>query len=241
MSKTRALAARWFMDVRVGRQPLFWVLLLIYGSMLVGILTGSPERPRGVYYFSEMGLYLLSIIATGAMFQREISGDMEMVASYPVSLRAMALRKWVFSILLAAVLELGWMIIYHLKYGGIKTAMYDWKGGEPGFSVTAARPLGILLQTLPAIMLLISLTMAGIIVFKKIFAGLLIGSAVFMLDTITSGQLLERWTLYTAYLPKTASFPLNRVMLLGGSALLAGAAIWFIAQRERWTAKDEEE
>lgn len=228
------------LDVKVHKQPMSWLTLLIFGLYLLAILLSDPERPRTVYYFSEMGMLPLAVMVTLLLFQREIGGGgMEVIATYPVSLRMLALRKWALAILLTAGLGIVWMMVYLWKFGAIVTVRYSWSGAEPvpksEMGITA-----LLLQTLPAYVLLISLAAVGIVVFRKIYGGLISGFSVWMLDTISSGSLLGRWTLYTAFLEKEHSFPANRLILLLAALLLLAFAVWLIGRRERWITVEEE-
>ncbi|MBQ4901120.1 hypothetical protein KB559_19955 [Paenibacillus sp. Marseille-P2973] len=224
-------------DLKLQKQPVAALVLFVFILYLISILLG--DKPRTVYYFSEMGMYPLVIMLMLLLFQREIGGgSMEMIATYPVSLRLIAVRKWVLALLYASLLNVGWMAVYLLKFGRISTFMYPWGGGEGAKRVTGIFPL--MLQTMPAFMLLASITLIGMVIFRKTYGGLALGFAVWMVDTVSGGSWLSRWTLYTAFLPEKASFPLNRVMLMLAAAALLAAAVWLIGKRERWIIEEEE-
>ncbi|MFD1177142.1 hypothetical protein ACFQ3W_12675 [Paenibacillus puldeungensis] len=227
-------------DVKLHKQPMMFIALVLFGLYLLNIVTGDPARPRTVYYLSEMGMFPLVIIVTLLMYQREIGGGgMEIIATYPISLRVMVVRKWVIAILISVLFSLGWMTAYLLKYGEIITTHFLWSGATP----IKGKPIGVvplLLQTLPAYLLFASLTVTGIIVFRKIYGGLILGFSVWVLDTISGGSVFNSWTLYTAYLGKEDSFPANRIVLLIASILLLMFSVWLVGKRERWIAVEEE-
>ncbi len=226
-------------DWRLHKQPAALLAILLLISYLLGIVTGQPDKPRAVNYIAEMGMFPLVIMFTILMFQHEIGGGgMEIISTYPVSLRLIALRKWLNAVFLSLPASLVWMIVYLYKNGAISTYMYPWNGAKAVFR--AASPPELLIQVLPAYLLLASLTMAGIIVFRSIYGGLIAGFALWILDTISGGSLLSSFTLYTAYLPQKASFPVNRLVLLLASALLLAVALWLIGYRERWIGREEE-
>ncbi|GGG14583.1 hypothetical protein [Paenibacillus aceti] len=226
-------------DWRLHKQPVAILAILLLLLYLISIVTGQADKPRVVSYYAEMGMFPLVIMFTTMMFQHEIGGGgMEIIATYPVSLRLIAWRKWLSAVLLSLLASLIWMSVYLYKYGMIRTKFYPWNGGEAVFR--SGGILELLLQALPAYLLLASLTLVGIIVFRSIYGGLLSGFSIWILDTISGGRLLASFTLYTAYLPREASFPLNRVTMLLVSVLLLGLALWLIGYRERWIGREEE-
>ncbi|GIO87767.1 hypothetical protein J25TS5_46990 [Paenibacillus faecis] len=226
-------------DFKLQKQPVAGLVVLIFLLYLIGILSGDPNRPRMVYYFSEMGMFPLVIMMTLVMFQRELGGGgMEMIATYPVSLHLIALRKWLLALGYASVLNVGWMLVYLAKFGEIKTLMYPWSGGE-GVKVSTGIP-ALMLQNLPAFMLLSSLTLAGMLIFRKTYGGLVSGFSVWVLDTISRGDLLKGFTLYTEFLPVDGTFVANRLVLLAGAGGLLGFSLWLIGKRERWILEEEE-
>ncbi|GAA0411088.1 hypothetical protein [Paenibacillus motobuensis] len=226
-------------DWRLHKQPVALLTIILLISYLLGIITGQPDKPRTVNYIAEMGMFPLVIMFTILMFQHEIGGGgMEIISTYPISLRLIALRKWLNVVLLSVLASLLWMMVYLFKYGEIHTYMYPWNGAEAVFR--AASMPELLIQVLPAYLLLASLTLAGIIVFRSIYGGLIAGFVLWILDTISGGSLLSSFTLYTAYLPQEASFPVNRWVLLLASVLLLAIALWLIGYRERWIGREEE-
>lgn len=226
-------------DWRLYKQPVALLTIILLISYFIGIITGQPDKPRAVNYIAEMGMFPLVIMFTILMFQHEIGGGgMEIISTYPISLRLIALRKWFNVVLLSVLASLLWMMVYLFKYGEISTDMYPWNGAKGAFR--AASMPELLIQVLPAYLLLASLTMAAIIVFRSIYGGIIAGFALWILDTISGGSLLSSFTLYTAYLPQEASFPINRLVLLLASALLLAIALWLIGYRERWIGREEE-
>lgn len=228
------------LEFKVHKQPMAWLALLLFAVYLLSILLSDPSRPRTVYYFSEMALFSVALIIPLLLFQREIGGGgMEVIATYPVSLRVLAFRKWLMAIGLTAGLGIILMSVYAWHFGGIWAPRHPWNGAEviPKAEMTAG---SLILQNLPAYVLLISLSVAGIVAFRRIYGGLVLGFAVWVLDTISSGEWLSRWTLYASYLKKQHSFPQNRIGLIIASLLLLAFAVWLIGRRERWISVEEE-
>lgn len=226
-------------DFKLQKQPVAGLVVFVFLLYLISILTSNPDRPRTVFYFSEMGMFPLVIMLTLVMFQRELGGgSMEMVATYPVSLRLVALRKWLLALGYASILNVGWMLVYLAKFGGIKTVMYPWSGGA-GAKLSTGIP-ALMLQNLPAFMLLSSLTLAGMLIFRKTYGGLVSGFSVWVLDTISRGDLLKGFTLYTEFLPVDGTFVANRLVLLAGAGGMLGFSLWLIGKRERWILEEEE-
>lgn len=244
MMQMRTDARSWFrgltLELKVQKQPMAWLGLLLFAVYILSILLSDPGRPRNVVYFSGMALFSLAILLPLLLFQWEIGGGgMEVIATYPVSLRMLAFRRWLLAILLTAGLGMILMSVYAWHFGGIWTARYPWNGAEviPKAEMTAG---SLILQNLPAYVLLISLSTAGIIAFRRIYGGLVLGFAVWVLDTMSSGEWLGQWTLYASYLKKTYSFPHNRIGLLIASLILLVFAVWLIGKRERWISVEEE-
>lgn len=238
-AELRALGSQVRLDLKIGKQPLFLVTLFIYLSYWAAIIMGNADYPQTVYYFSEMGMFPVVILLAVLLFEREIGGGgMEVIATYPVSLKFMVIRKWTLSLVLTAVAGVGWMFIYRAKFGEIMTRVYPWNGEE-----AAAAQVGfltLLLQTLPAYMLLASVAVLGIVWFQKLYGGLVLAFALWMLDTISFGKVLGKCTLYAAYLPEGVSFVANRIILMAISCVCLLMAVWVIDRRERWIGREEE-
>lgn len=240
-AELRALGSQVRLDLKIGKQPLFLVTLFIYLSYWAAIMAGDAEYPQTVYYFSEMGMFPVVILLAVTLFEREIGAGMEVIATYPVSLKFMVVRKWTLSLALSALAGVGWMFVYQAKFGEIVTRVYPWNG--EGAAVAQVGYLTLLLQMLPAYMLLASVAVLGIVWFQRLYGGLLLAFALWMLDTISFGKVLGKWTLYAAYLPEGAegvSFVVNRILLMAISCLCLLIAVWVIDRRERWIGREEE-
>ncbi|AWB46010.1 hypothetical protein DCC85_18765 [Paenibacillus sp. CAA11] len=239
MNRLKLTVSKMVIDLKIYKQPAVWLCLAIYAAYLLSILSGDPDKPRTVYYYSELGMFPLSIIITGALFQRELSGGTEVLASYPVSLGLMTLRKWLLSVMLVLLAHVGWMGTYLWKYGGIRAKLYSWSGGEP--SVSLVSPLQLLQQITPAYLFLMALTTCCILLVHRVYVGLLISFGIWILETLTSGLIMARWTLYATYLPPRASYTANRVGLMVGCIFLLVIAVVLAGRRSRWLSKEEEE
>lgn len=238
-TELKTLGSQVKLDLNIVKQPLFLLTLLIYLSYWGAILTGDENYPQTVFYFAEMGMFPIVIMLTVLLFEREIGGGgMEVIATYPVSLRLMAVRKWVLALVLSALAGMGWMVVYRMKFAGILTVMHAWNDSEAIFR--QAGYLELLLQTLPAYMLLASITVLGIASFQKLYGGLVLAFALWILDTVSAGNMLGGWTLYTAYLPEGSSFTANRIILLAAASLFLLLASWMLGMRERWISREEE-
>ncbi|MNJ40575.1 hypothetical protein [Paenibacillus bouchesdurhonensis] len=238
-TELKMLGSQIRLDLNLGKQPLFLLTLIIYLFYWFVILTGNVDYPHTVHYYSEMGMFPVVIMLTILLFEREIGGgSMEVIGTYPVSLRLMAVRKWIVALVLVALAGMGWMAVYRIKFGSIMTVMHPWHGGE---SVSRqAGYLELLLQTMPAYMLLASLAVLGIAWLQKLYGGLILAFSLWVLDTVSMGTVLGDWTLYAAFLPKDSSFIVNRVVLLISACLFMILALWLVGMRERWIGREEE-
>lgn len=235
----KVLGSQIRLDLNIARQPLFFLTLIIYLSYWVVILTGDADYPQTLYYYSEMGMFPVVIMLTVLLFEREIGGgSMEVIGTYPVSLRIMAVRKWALGLVLAVLAGMGWMAVYRIKFGEMMTVMYPWNGGEA--VSRQAGYLELLLQTMPAYMLLASVAVLGIAWFQKLYGGLILSFAVWVLDTVSLGSVLKDWTLYAAFLPQDSSFIANRVILLVCACLFLLLGVRLIGIRDRWIGREEE-
>jgi hypothetical protein len=229
----------WTLELKVHKQPITWLTLLMFVLYLLGILLGDPERPRNVYYFSEMAMFSVAVLLPLLLFQRDIGGGMEVLATYPVSLGQLVFRKWLLSLLLTVGLGVILMSVYAWFFGGIWTIRHPWNGAE-AIPRAEMSVYSLILQNLPAYVLLNSLTIVGIVLFRRIYGGLVLGFAVWVMDSLSFGDWLGRWTLYASYLKKSYSFPQNRIGLLIASLLLLAFAVWLMGRRERWISAEEE-
>lgn len=57
-------------DLKLQKQPVAALVLFVFILYLISIMLG--DKPRTVYYFSEMGMYPLVIMLMLLLFQREI-------------------------------------------------------------------------------------------------------------------------------------------------------------------------
>ncbi|GIP24438.1 hypothetical protein [Paenibacillus sp. J22TS3] len=236
MSKTQI--ARLQIELRLVRQPLAWMITLLYLLLLFTMVTGSPDAPRPVYYYNEMAMFVFAVMTTVLLFHNEIGGNgMEVIASYPISLARLTMRKWLLCLVALGLAEVGWTTVYGLKYGTVTTLMYTWKDTS---SLVGTHAAALFIQALPSYMLISALTIAGIIVTRTLYGGMAAGFGYWMLDSISSGDLLKDYTLYTAYLPEQASFSWNRTVYVTASLILLAGSAWLASRRHRWISREEE-
>lgn len=239
MIRIKSLWLKTAVDLRFYRQPGMWLILIIYGLLLFTILNGNPERPPVVYYYSELSMLPLCIMIAGVMCQREFSGGMEVLATYPVSLSWLTLRKWILSEGVVLLLQLGWMGVYLEKYHVIVTRVQFWGGGSS--TVTSISPMALLMQIAPAPLFLTAFTVFAIMLTRRIYMGQLMAFMYWLFDSLYSGTVPSSWTLYTTFLSEQASFPVNRYILLAGTVLLLAVACWLSEKRTLWILREEEE
>src|SRR5690606_29165703 len=159
------------------------------------IVLGDPERPRNVYYFSEMAMFSVAVLLPLLLFQRDIGGGMEVLATYPVSLGQLVIRKWLLSLLLTVGLGIILMSVYAWFVGGIWAILRPLSGAGAIPWVVMGFCLRAFLN-MPGYVLLISLTIVGTLLFRRIYGGLVLCFAVWAMYSLTFGDWLGRWTLY---------------------------------------------
>ncbi|MNJ32524.1 ABC-2 family transporter protein [compost metagenome] len=207
--------------------------------LIATIFTADPARPRSTLNYTELGMFPLIIMVMTLLLGREFGGNgMEILATYPISLRWLAFRKWLLAIGLTLLANLGWMLCYILYFGKLRSSLYMWDGSDKIVSENALIPLFI--QGLPAYLLVVSLVLCGTIIFQKTYGGLLFGFTYWIMDTLSSGQLLFPFSLYSNFLVHDHQFTGNRVALLLAAVLLLGIALWLVGRRERWIGREEE-
>lgn len=227
------------MNLRLLKEPMsLWTLT--YFIFLIGtIFTAHPDKPRSTLNYAELGMFPLIIMFMILLLGREFGGNgMEMLATYPISLRWLALRKWLLAIGLTFLANLGWMLCYILYFGKLKTNLYIWGGKDTFLTENAIIPLFI--QGLPAYLFLASLVLCGTIIFQKTYGGLIFGFTYWIMDTVSGGQLLYPFSLYTGFLRHAHQFTGNRIALILTATLLLAASLWLVGKRERWVGREEE-
>lgn len=227
------------MQWRLVKEPVFLWTMAYFIFLLVTIFTGDPAQPRLTFYYSEMGMFPLIIMVMTVLLGREFGGGgMEMIATYPVSLRWLALRKWLGTLIYIAIANIIWMIAYIMQFGKLEPWIYTWREGTKVVSENAF--FALFMQGLPAYMLMASLVLLGTVLFQKTYGGLLFGFSLWALDTLSGGGVLRKFTLYANLLEKITWFTANRITLLLLTALLLAIALWLTGHRERWISKEEE-
>ncbi|MEK5059293.1 hypothetical protein ACFSVM_19805 [Paenibacillus shunpengii] len=229
------------MELKGMRSGTFWLVVAIYLLLLTTILFRTFEdgaAPNPMQY-NEMLSFLLCTMAAILFFQREWgAGSMETIASYPMSLTAMTIRKWGLAIILMLIAQAGWMTLYVLRFGQMSARVYPWDGGE---AITdTVHMIELLIQPLPAMLFMISITIFGMVLSQKLYGGLALGFAWWLLDTMTMGAIFRHFTLYTTYLDmREVPFVLNRGLLVGASLILLIISIFVINRRHRYTKESE--
>ncbi|WDH98108.1 hypothetical protein PUW24_03870 [Paenibacillus urinalis] len=229
------------MELKGMRSGSFWLVVAIYLLLLGTILfrTFEHEAAPNPMQYNETLSFLLCTMVAMLFFQREWGGgSMETIASYPMSLTAMTMRKWGLAIILMLIAQAGWMTLYVLRFGQMTALTYPWDGGE---AITdTVQKIELLIQPLPAMMFMISITIFGMVLSQKLYGGLALGFAWWLLDTITTGAILRYFTLYTTYLDmREVPFVLNRLLLVGVSLILLIVSCYVVNRRQRYT-KDQE-
>lgn len=227
------------MQSRLVKEPIFLWTMAYFIFLLVTIFIADPTKPRLTFYYAEMGMFPLIIMVMTVLLGREFGGGgMEMIATYPVSLRWLAFRKWLGTLIYIAMANIIWMIAYIVRFGKLEPWLYTWGEGTKVVSENAF--FALFMQGLPAYMLMASLVLLGTVIFQKTYGGLLFGFSLWAIDTLSGGGLLRRFTLYANLLEKDTWFTANRIALLLLTALLLAITLWLTGLRERWIGKEEE-
>jgi hypothetical protein len=227
-------------DVKSLRSILLLIPITYYLLLLWSLLAADPAYPRTVYYYNELAFVPLLVLLTISFFQREFGGGlMEIYATYPLSLSVMVLRK--FSMILGTVLLLhaGWVMLYFGKFHRLETDIYSFAQSKLLWG--EATWLQLFAQALPGYLLIISFVILIMVLSKKLYTGLAAGFALWLIEVLSSGKLLERFALFTKDIPPDIQFLHNRWLLTGIAVGLALAAIWSVNQRRHWIGHDEGE
>ncbi|MDI3298828.1 MAG: hypothetical protein QJR08_06640 [Bacillota bacterium] len=221
----------WLAEWRALRSGMF-AIMAVYGGLLVTYLLLAP-RPPSVALYNEVAMAPLAVMAVGVLFHRDLAGNqMELFASYPLSLAAMIVRKWASALGLVLAFHLLWSRVYLWRFREIVAPLYSWSGRA--WAWKPASELSLLALALPEYMAVAGLTLLVTIVAKRVDVGLLAGFALFLLESLNAGSGASgAGALFTMNLPAQALLP-NRILWTGaGLAALALAALW-TERRTRW-------
>lgn len=197
------------------------------------------DRPLNVFYYNEMGAVLLAIMATGTLFQRELSGSqMELFATYPTSLAGMVVCKAAWALGIVLVFCLIWTRVYLWKFPGMVSAIpIPWSGTQPGAPVTE---IDLFILAVPGYLAVIGIALVSMVAAKRTHVGLLIGFGLWLWQSL-EGPGLGNASLFTAYLPQNAPLLANRLAWAGIGGVCVALAAGLAERRERWVGVDSPE
>ncbi|HHY66347.1 MAG TPA: hypothetical protein GX517_03965 [Alicyclobacillus sp.] len=207
--------------------------------MLVLLSLIVADRPRNIFYYNEMGSVLLAIMASGTLFQRELSGSqMELFAAYPASLAGMVVRKGVWTLGVVLVFHPMWTLVYLWKFlGMIAYVSIPWAGVGPGAPVSE---IDLLAVAVPGYLAAIGITIAVMVAAKRVHIGLLAGFGFWLWQSL-QGPGLGSVSLFTPYLPQNTSLLANRLVWAGIGMVCVAVAAGLAERRERWIGVDSPE
>ncbi|WNQ11168.1 hypothetical protein MJA45_26805 [Paenibacillus aurantius] len=232
--------SRWLIEMKNLRTPLVLVPAVYYILLLVSIALSDPGRPRNLYNYNELAFLPFVVMLTILMGRVEFGGrTMEIISTYPLSYTRLLLRKMAAALASAVLLHAGLMGAYRLRFHTLEALYYPYNGASPGAADAGWLPL--LLQALPAYLLLAALTMLGMTLSRKLYGGLAAGFGLWMLSVLAPPGTLGPFVLLTAGLSENMSFPVNRLWLIGASMAAAAAAAVILNRRSRWVVEGETE
>lgn len=222
------------------KSALGWPAVFACGYFLALVLfLLQSDGPRNLFYLNEMAMCLLVVFTTYVWFQREIGGGMmEMLGTFPISFTGMIGRKLLLVHLTVLVCHYVLMGVYVWRLGPLRTVMFPWDGGAPFIRTTSWWELYG--QALPGYFVIAALTVFGFTLTKHVFGGVGFAVAYWMFEGLTAGGTTQALSLYTAYLPDGASFPLNRLLLAAIGGLLLVTAAGLLQRRSRWIAAESD-
>lgn len=215
-------------------------LALIYYAILLGMIV-QADHPLNLFYLNEVFMLPFIVLLTTLFFQRELAGTFpEMLVTYPISITAMIARKFLIIFGWTVLFHLGWSMVYLLKFGEMITDIYPFSGGNS--SEMEVSWFRLFIQSMPEYWLFICLSIAGIVISKRLYGGIIIAFAYWLFELISMGIVTKAFTLFTLYLQGyDGSFLMNRlVFTLIAAALLILAIITF-NHRFRWIVDEEPE
>lgn len=213
-----------------------------YGTVVFLLLFISTflfsEYPRDLYFLNEMFMLPLVVLCTVSFFQREFGGFFsEIYATFPLSFFSMIVRKLVLLYSLIALIHFSWVMTYVAKFDKMETVLYSYVKDVGQFQEVSW--LQLFLQALPAYFIFTAVTLLAMVVTKKVYAGIGVGFAIWLVEVISMGQITKRWTLFTVYIPEDASFVVNRLGLVIVSLIVIIISIFWANKREKWIINDD--
>lgn len=230
------MLSKWGEDMKGLRGLWLYIAAGFYSLFLLSFLLS--EEPRDLFFLNEVFMLPLVILLTIIVFQKEFGGYFsEVFATFPLCMAAVVGRKCVQLFIVVTAVHLIWVTLYRLTFGQLQTVAYDYENQEMVF--TDLSWLELFAQGLPAYGLAAAVTVTGLIFTKKVYGGLGAGFALWMIEVLTMGAFLGRWTLFTMYMPDGATFAGNRTGLAAAAiVLLLMAAVW-AGRREKWLTADD--
>jgi len=230
--------SKWWVELKGLKGWMLIMPLLYYLLLLASILLADSDRPRNLFYYNEMAFLPLLVMLVVLFFQREFGGSsMEIYATLPISFGGMLVRKAVLLVCATILLHLGWTLFYWLKFHQLRAGVYHYFTDQAMREETRWLPL--FLQALPEYLIIMATTMLTIILFKRLYGGMLAGFLIWMIEVLSGGSLFAHLSLLTINLPREGSFTVNRFLLILFSILFFLISLWLINRRQRWILHEE--
>ncbi|WP_253735962.1 hypothetical protein [Paenibacillus sp. FJAT-26967] len=228
-------------------KSMWGILPFLYLLMLaVTFFTADPEYPNNPLFYAETAFYPLLIMLTIGMFQRELSGAMEIFATFPISMKGMVLRKLGLLALFTVLYQISWHTAYRAKFGTVSTLVFSYSSPVEPQPQADAGIGSLLLQQLPALLFMCLLVITLLLLTKKIYTGLLAGLGIWMLDMLSHGSWMPYLALHTSFIKEHSRglpglFLTNRLLLTAAACLLLALTLLVADNRSRWIGHEEEE
>lgn len=221
-----------------GMKGLTLWLVIIYVAIILAMIL-QANHPLNLYFLNEVFMLPLLVLLTTLFFQRELAGTFpEILVTYPISIAGMMARKFLLIFVWTVLIHLCWSMVYLLKFGKMVTLIYPFSDGNP--SEMEVSWIRLFIQAMPEYWLFICLTIAGTIISKRLYGGVIIAFAYWLFELISVGSVTKSYALFTALLQgNDGSFLSNRLVLTLIAAVLLILAIFIFNHRSRWIVDEE--
>ncbi|MCR6109617.1 hypothetical protein HXA35_04610 [Bacillus sp. A301a_S52] len=232
------MLSKWQEDLKGMWGTWLFVMLGCYGLFLSSFVFVDADNPRDLFYLNELFMIPLVTLMTVLVFQKEFGGYFsEVFATFPLKMWEVIVRKFTQFIILLAGVHLLWVEIYRLKFGLLQTVTYDYSNHEMIY--TKLNWLELFSQSFPSYIFVAAVTVLGLVFSKKVYGGLGAGFGLWMLEVLTNGGFLGRWTLFSVYIPEEIPFIENRISLIVAAIILGIVSVLWAERRAKWVASED--
>ncbi|UTR13623.1 hypothetical protein MM221_13445 [Salipaludibacillus sp. LMS25] len=232
------MVSKWQQDLKGMWGTWLFVTTGCYGLFLASFIFADADYPKDLFYLNELFMIPLVTLVTVLVFQKEFGGYFsEVFATFPLKMWEVIVRKFTLLVVLLISIHLLWVGLYWLKFGQLQTVTYDYANHE--MSYKTLNWLELFSQSLPSYLFVAAITVVGLVFSKKVYGGLGAGFGLWMLEVLTGGGFLGRWTLFTIYIPTEGTFTENRVSLIVITVLLGIISVLWAERRGKWVTNED--